>query len=551
MYSAIDTLWVLIGAVLVFFMQAGFAMVESGFTRRKFSTEIIMKNLLDFSLGAPLFWFIGFSLMFGMTKSGTTLPFIGVPDFFTRGNYDSSYPTLAFLIFQTVFCATSATIVSGAVAERTKFSAYFFISMIISALVYPISGHWIWGGGFLSTAGFHDFAGSTAVHMVGGVAAIIAAKKIGPRLGKYDAEGKARAIPGHSITIGALGVFILWFCWFGFNGCSTLSLTGDDTLKTVSNIFITTNLAACLGALGAMAFTWIKYKKPDATMMCNGALAGLVAITAGCDIVSPVSAAIIGLIAGIVVVVSVEVIDSKVKIDDPCGAFSVHGVCGALGTILTGVFATEGGLLYTGSFDLLFVQTKGVVIVILWVVAAFTPLLLLVDKFVGLRLPADEELGEIELTESELETNYGELVSPKAAQTVEVMEDGTVIPSLDSTKAPLTKVVVVTNPNKFQVLLKALNKIGITGITLTHVSGCGMQKGFNEYYRGVPLEMNLLPKIKVEIVIAKVPLSLAIDTIKRTLHTGKYGDGKIFVYDVKSVVKVRTGEVDYQALQDS
>lgn len=325
MFSSVDTMWVLIGAALVFFMQAGFAMVETGFTRAKNAGNIVMKNLMDFCIGTPVFWVLGFGLMFGTDLGG----FIGLPDLFVQGNYDSTFPTMAFLIFQTVFCATAATIVSGAMAERTKFSAYCLYSLAISAVVYPISGHWIWGGGWLSQLGFHDFAGSTAVHMVGGVAALIGAKMVGPRIGKYGKDGKPRAILGHSLTLGALGVFILWFCWFGFNGCSTVSATGDESLLSMSNIFVTTNLSAAVATLAVMIITWVRYKKPDVSMTLNGSLAGLVAVTAGCDMVNPFGAACIGLIAGFVVVFGIEFIDKKLKIDDPVGAIGVHGLCGA------------------------------------------------------------------------------------------------------------------------------------------------------------------------------------------------------------------------------
>ena len=323
MYSSVDTIWVLLGAALVFFMQAGFAMVETGFTRAKNAGNIVMKNMMDLSLGTIVFWVVGFGLMFGKDING----FIGIPDFFVQGDYsgEGSYPSYAYLIFQTVFCATAATIVSGAMAERTKFISYCFYSVIISAIIYPISGHWIWGGGWLAEMGFHDFAGSTAVHMVGGVAALLGAKILGPRIGKYDKDGKVNAIPGHSLTLGAMGVFILWFAWFGFNGCSTVSATGDETLVSMGSIFVTTNMAAAAASTATMIFTWLRYGKPDVSMTLNGALAGLVAITAGCDVVTPAGACAIGVIAGIVVVLVIEFVDQKLRIDDPVGASGVHG----------------------------------------------------------------------------------------------------------------------------------------------------------------------------------------------------------------------------------
>ncbi len=345
--SAINTVWVLIGAALVFFMQAGFAMVEAGFTRAKNSGNIIMKNLLDLAIGTVIYWFIGFGIMFG---SGTV---IGTIDFFITGNYDNILPDgvsiWTYVIFQTVFCATSATIVSGAMAERTKFSAYCIYSAVISLIIYPMSGHWIWGGGWLAQLGFHDFAGSTAVHMVGGVAALVGAKMLGARIGKYDKDGNSRAIPGHNIVIGALGVFILWFCWFGFNGCSTVNMEGDN-IALAGRIFMNTNLSAAVASVTTMIFTWIRYRKPDVSMTLNGALAGLVGITAGCDMVSPAGAALIGLVCGIVIVLAVEFIDRKCKIDDPVGAISVHGVCGMLGTVMTGLLSESEGLFYGKGF---------------------------------------------------------------------------------------------------------------------------------------------------------------------------------------------------------
>ncbi len=555
MYSSIDTLWVLLGAVLVFFMQAGFAMVETGFTRAKNSGNIIMKNLMDFSLGTIVFYVIGFGLMFGSGK------FVGQLDFFVKGDYSGSYPTYAFLIFQTVFCATAATIVSGAMAERTKFSSYCIYSVIISALIYPISGHWIWGGGWLAEMGFHDFAGSTAVHMVGGVAAIIGAKILGPRIGKYDKEGNPKAIPGHSLTLGALGVFILWFCWFGFNGGSTVSLSGDDTILSAAKIFITTNLAAAVAATAAMAVTWIKYKKPDVSMTLNGALAGLVGITAGCDAVTPFGAIIIGLLSGIVVVYAVEFVEKKLKIDDPVGAFSVHGVCGALGTILVGFFATDGGLLYGGGTSLLTVQVIGVASVIAWVTITMTIVFLVIKKTVGLRVTEKEEIAGLDLEEHGLDNAYADFmpIVTGAGTPIDLDEEGIptteikkAVPVVDkrTTKADLTKVVIVTKRSKFPELKKALHDIEVTGLTLTNVMGCGMQKGVTEMYRGTPVDMTLLPKIKVEVVVSKVPVSTVVETVKKVLYTGHYGDGKMFIYNVDNVIKVRTGEEGYDALQD-
>ena len=552
MYSSLDTIWTLLGAVLVFFMQAGFAMVETGFTRAKNAGNIIMKNLLDFAIGTVVFWFIGFGLMFAGDGA-----LIGGLDLFIRGDYSSSIPTFTFVIFQTVFCATSATIVSGAMAERTKFSSYCIYSLIISALIYPISGHWIWGGGFLSQLGFHDFAGSTAVHMVGGIAALVGAKILGPRIGKYSKDGKAHAIPGHSLTLGALGVFILWFCWFGFNGCSTVSMTGDEILLSASNIFMTTNIAAASSTIVAMIVTWIKYKKPDVSMTLNGALSGLVAITAGCDMVSPAGAFFIGVISGFVVVFAVEFIEKKLKIDDPVGAISVHGVCGALGTILTGLFALDGGLFYGGGFKFLGTQILGVLCVILWVLVTMTLVFLAIKKTVGLRVSAEEEILGLDKLEHGLESSYADFMlvdndtSPSTSSiSPDFVDTVPAVYNTSNTDSKMSKVVIITNQDRFDALKLALDKLGITGMTVTNVLGYGMQKGSTNYYRGTPVEITLLPKLKVEIVVCKIPVATLINVVKKTLYTGKIGDGKIFVYPVENVIKIRTNEEGYDALQD-
>ncbi len=553
MYSAVDTIWVLLGAALVFFMQAGFAMVETGFTRAKNAGNIIMKNMMDFALGTLVFWIFGFGIMF----AGSGLLFGGF-DFFITGDYSSSMPSSAFIIFQTVFCATAATIVSGAMAERTKFSSYCIYSVIISAFIYPVSGHWIWGGGWLAQLGFHDFAGSTAVHMVGGVAALIGAKILGPRIGKYSKSGKVRAIPGHSLTLGALGVFILWFCWFGFNACSTVSMTGDDAIKSAADIFVTTNIAAAAAAAVVMVITWIRYKKPDVSMTLNGALAGLVAITAGCDMVSPIGAFFIGLISAFVVVFGIEFVEKILKIDDPVGAVGVHGMCGAVGTILTGFFAIEGGVLYGGGFNFLGVQTLGVLSVIAWVGVTMTVVFIVIKKTVGLRVSKSEELAGLDIEEHGLLSSYADFIPMPMGtdfkpSSYEIMVNpNAAIPVMNNSKpdAKMAKVVIVTKQSKFETLKNALDQIGITGMTVTQVLGCGMQKGGEEFYRGVAIETTLLPKVKIEIVICKVPLQLLLKTVKEALYTGNLGDGKIFIYDVVNVIKVRTGEEGYDALQD-
>ena len=390
--KAIDTIWVLLAAVLVFFMQAGFAMVEAGFTRAKNVGNIIMKNFMDFSIGSIIFWLVGFSIMFGDDLGG----FIGHANFFFTKSYGNDIPDLAVLIFQTVFAATAATIVSGAMAERTKFSTYLMFSLVITAIIYPISGHWVWGGGWLAEMGFHDFAGSTVVHSVGGWAALAGAMIIGPRIGKYN--GKAKAIPGHNMVLGALGVFILWLGWFGFNPGSTLAASGDN-VYAIASIFVTTNLSAAAGAVATMFVTWKKYKKPDLSMTLNGALAGLVAITAGCDIVSPGGAIIIGLIAGIAVIFGIELLDQRLKIDDPVGAITVHGINGALGTLLVGLFATEGGLLYGGGIKLLGIQAIGVVTVGAWAFGMAFILFTVLKKTVGLRVSEQEEREGLDIHE--------------------------------------------------------------------------------------------------------------------------------------------------------
>ncbi len=564
MYSAENTIWVLIAAALVFFMQAGFAMVETGFTRAKNAGNIVMKNLMDFSLGTPIYWLLGFGIMFGGSSA-----LIGGFDPMVKGDYSSILPSgvplMAFLIFQTVFCATAATIVSGAMAERTKFSSYCIYSMVISAVIYPVSGHWIWGGGWLAQLGFHDFAGSTAVHMVGGVAAFIGAKILGPRIGKYDKNGKSKAIPGHSLTLGALGVFILWFCWFGFNGGSTVSATGDDVLVSMGSIFVTTNLAAAVATVTVMCITWLRYKKPDVSMTLNGSLAGLVAITAGCDLVTPFGAAIIGIIAGFVVVFGIEFIDKKLKVDDPVGAVGVHGLCGAAGTLLVGLFAQGDGLFYGGGVSLLLIQFTGVVSVLAWVAVTITITFQIIKHTIGLRVSKEEEITGLDIEEHGLTSAYADFMptvdvvseiqkTPAPAftvpveQAVPVSKVGYSGPGTDGSK--LTTIVIVAKQSKFEALKQAMNAIGVTGMTVTNVLGCGMQKGATEYYRGVPLEMNLLPKVKIEITVCKVPVETVVEEAKKALYTGNIGDGKIFVYDVEDVVKVRTGETGCAALQD-
>ena len=528
-----------------------------------------MKNLMDFCIGTPAFWLVGFGLMFG---SGTAL--FGTIDPLIMGDYShilpEGVPLWAFAVFQTVFCATSATIVSGAMAERTKFSAYCIYSAAISLIIYPISGHWIWGGGWLSQLGFHDFAGSTAVHMVGGICAMIGAAILGPRIGKYDKNGKPHAILGHNITFAALGAFILWFCWFGFNGASTVGMDSDSLMETAGRVFFNTNLSASVACCATLIVTWIRYKKPDVSMTYNAALAGLVGITAGCDAVSSLGAAIIGVICGVVVVFAVEFFDKVAKIDDPVGAISVHCVCGALGTLLTGFFATgvttEKGLFYGGGFHFLGVQCLGVISVAAYVAIVITIVFLAIKHTIGLRADKEDELAGLDVSEHGLLTAYaGFAMLPDttvsdadAKAPVQVTGDVAMAEAVTVKKMPIfddempkfTKIEIICKESRFEALKAAMMDIGITGMTVSHVLGCGVQKGKPEYYRGIQVEANLLPKIQVDIVVSKVPVRRVIDTAKRVLYTGHIGDGKIFVYDVENVVKVRTGEEGYDALQD-
>ena len=562
-YSPANTIWVLLGAALVFFMQAGFAMCEAGFTRAKNTGNILMKNLMDFCIGTPLYWLIGFGIMFG---TGTAL--FGWIDPFIMKDYSSvlpaGVPLWAYAIFQTVFCATSATIVSGAMAERTRFSAYCLYSAAISLFIYPVSGHWIWGGGWLAEIGFHDFAGSTAVHMVGGVCALIGAKMLGPRIGKYGKDGKPKAILGHNLSIAALGVFILWFCWFGFNGASTVGMDSDELIVTAGVVFFNTNLAAALATLVTMIFTWVRYGKPDVSMTFNAALAGLVGITAGCDAVDPFGAAVIGICCGFAVVLSVGFFDRIAKIDDPVGAISVHGVCGALGTILTGFFAigrsTMKGVFYGGGFRFLGIQFLGVLATIAWTGIVITIVFALIRKTIGLRADSADEVMGLDRSEHGLPTAYaGYAMMPDSsyeeAGPAAVAEPAEEAPAVRKAKekapdAPVyTRVQIICRPASLESLKTAMNKIGITGMTVTNVMGYGIQKGKPEYYRGMPVDVMLLPKVQVDIVVSKIPVRQVIDTARAVLYTGHIGDGKIFVYDVENVVRVRTGEEGYDALQ--
>lgn len=553
--------WFLIGAALVFFMQGGFAMVETGFTRSKNAGNIIMKNLMDFCIGTVVFMVIGFSLMMG---ENYLFGLIGVPDFQIFTDY-SNFPWSSF-VFNLVFCATAATIVSGAMAERTKFSAYCIYSAVISLVIYPIEAGWVWnGGGWLFNMGYIDFAGSSAIHMVGGIMSFIGAAILGPRIGKYTRDPKtgkkiSRAIPGHSITLGALGVFILWFGWYGFNGAAALSV------EQMGTIFATTTIAPGVATVVTMLFTWIKNGKPDVSMSLNGALAGLVAITAPCAAVDGLGATIIGFVAGILVVVAVEFIDLKLHIDDPVGAIAVHGVNGIWGTLAVGLFATTSapgatvdGLFYGGGFTQLGTQAIGILAIAAWTIVTSLILFAIIKKTNGLRVSAEEEIQGLDIKEHGLASAYGDfMIAVPLADMGEASVPSGAVPADVAVSvvnnahpdAKMTKVTIITNQNKFSALQSALDSIGITGITVTNVMGYGMQKGHPVKYRGVEMETKLLPKVQVDIVICKVPTDVLVSTVKKALYTGNVGDGKIFVFDVENVIKVRTGEEGYAALQD-
>ena len=553
--------WFMIGALLVFFMQCGFAMVETGFTRAKNAGNIIMKNLMDFCIGTVVFSLLGFGLMM---SEDYVAGFIGVPNLNMFTNW-MNFDWNSFVL-QLVFCATAATIVSGAMAERTKFSAYCVYSAIISLVVYPIEAGWVWNGqGWLAQLGCIDFAGSIVIHMVGGISALVGAIILGPRIGKYGKNGKVNAIPGHSITLGALGVFILWFAWYGFNGAAA-----EDGAR-LGQILLTTTIAPAVATVTTMLFTWIKNGKPDVSMCLNASLAGLVAITAGCADVDAIGAAVIGLVSGILIVVAVEFVDIKLKIDDPVGAFSVHGVNGMWGGLAVGLFATGNGqngitgLSYGGGFAQLGKQALGIVTIVAWTVVCMIIVFTIIKKTVGLRVTKDEEMKGLDICEHGLISAYADFMpigvgtasldetfdvdsNVPVTQAVPVQLAGKYDMATDGTK--ITKIDILLKQSKLEALKEEMDKLGITGMTVSQVLGCGAQKGKAEYYRGVAIESNLLPKMKVEIVVCKVPVKAVVDAAVKALYTGHIGDGKIFIYDVEDVVKVRTGETGYDAMQD-
>ena len=552
--SEVFGVWFLIGAALVFWMQAGFAMVEAGFTRAKNTGNILMKNLMDFCIGTVMFILIGFGLFLGEDLVGL----IGKPgfDIFTDyANFDWSN-----FVFNLVFCATTATIVSGAMAERTRFLSYCVYSAVISAVIYPIEAHWTWGGGWLAQIGFHDFAGSNCIHMVGGICALIGAAILGPRIGKFvkDSNGKitkVNAFPGHNLPLGCLGVFILWLGWYGFNGAAATSV------EELGSIFVTTTIAPSIATVVCMIFTWVKYGKPDVSMCLNASLAGLVGITAGCANVDAVGATIIGLVDGILVVIVVEFIDQKLKIDDPVGAVAVHGCNGLWGTVAVGLFDYNNGLFYGGSFHQLGVQVLGVVCIAAYAAVAMTIVFTILKHTVGLRVTAEEIMG-LDIAEHDLASAYADFLPISATtmggvttETIDVtdLRDKKLAPVIGGAKETggrYTKLTIMCKEDRFAILKDAMSQIGVTGMTVSHVMGCGTQKGKTGQYRGVKIDMNLLPQLQVDIVVSTVPPELVVEAAKKALYTGEYGDGKIFLYDVENVVRIRTNETGIAALDN-
>ena len=571
--------WFLIGAALVFWMQAGFAMCESGFTRAKNAGNIIMKNLMDFCIGTVMWFICGASLLLGENVLGG---FVGGLNFDVFSGY-SNFDYSAF-VFNLVFCATTATIVSGSMAERTKFSSYCIYSAVISAIIYPIEAHWTWGGGFLAEWGFHDYAGSNCIHMVGGICALIGASMLGPRIGKFEKDKngkvtKVNAFPGHNLVIAALGVFILWLGWYGFNGAAATDI------PTLGSVFLTTTVAPAVATVVCMIFTWIKYGKPDVSMCLNASLAGLVAITAPCDVTDCAGAAIIGAVAGLLVVFGVWFCDHVIHVDDPVGAVAVHMLNGIWGTLAVGLFATDTapgfalagigkGLFYGGGIDQLIKQFGGMAVTAAWTAVTITITFLIIKAVIGLRVSEEEEITGLDETEHGLPSAYSGFSLMDMSNTLDVNENTNLgvdeydkaseamkkasVPVVNASavvqgtplESGMNKVVIVTKLSRYDKLKKALNNLGVTGMTVTQVTGCGIQKGAGQMYRGVEMDMTLLPKIKLEVVVSNIPVDSVVETVKKTLYTGKIGDGKIFVYPVSRVVKIRTGEEDFAALQD-
>lgn len=550
------SVWYLLGAVLVFFMQCGFAMVETGFTRAKNAGNIIMKNLMDFCIGTVVFFVLGYGIM---NSENYFFGLIGRPEYqmFTDfANFDWSN-----FFFQLVFCATAATIVSGAMAERTKFSTYCIYSAVISAIVYPIEAGWVWNSaGWLAKLGYVDFAGSSVIHMVGGIASVIGAAMLGPRIGKYtkgkDGKVVVNAFPGHSITLGALGCFILWFAWYGFNGAAA----SDPT--QLAQILGTTTIAPAVATFACMLFTWIRNGAPDVSMCLNASLAGLVGITAGCANVDALGATIIGLVDGILVVIAVEFIDQKLKIDDPVGAVAVHGCNGLWGTVAVGLFDYNNGVFYGGGFHQLGVQVLGVVCIAAYTAVAMTIVFTILKHTIGLRVSAEEEIMGLDIAEHDLASAYADFLPISATtmggvttETIDVtdLRDKKLAPIIGGAKEAggrYTKLTIMCKEDRFAILKDAMSQIGVTGMTVSHVMGCGTQKGKTGQYRGVKIDMNLLPQLQVDIVVSTVPPELVVEAAKKALYTGEYGDGKIFLYDVENVVRIRTNETGIAALDN-
>lgn len=553
MIMSADTIWIAICTVLVFFMQTGFAMLETGFTRKKNSCNVIMKNIMDFAVGSIFYWILGFGIMFGATTG-----VVGVIDLFSNGDCSAASQTIpqpVFMAWQLVFCATSATIVSGAMAERTAFKSYLIYSAVMSAVVYPISGCWIWNAnGWLAQLGFHDFAGGTAVHLLGGSAAFAGAAVLGARIGKYDKKKKSRAILGQNIPLAALGAFILWVSWFGFNGGSVVTSESGFDLVAIGSVFMNTILSSSACAVSAMIITWVRYGKSDITMTLNGIVAGIVAVTAGADQLPHYAALLVGVGAAFVMIYGIEFIDHICKVDDPVGAISVHGLCGAFGTIMTGVFSVEKGVIYTGRFNFLGVQLIGVLSVAVYGLAAMTLLFVILKHTVGIRVSEKAEIMGLDRSEHGWQSNVtddliSDLSDGNAKSVTQIDLSKPIDRSAYKADGKIRKVVILMNSSKFESLKDALDEIDITGMTVTNVNGCGIQKGSTDYYRGSEAKSHLLPKIKVEIVISTVPLGFLVDTVKRVLYSGNIGDGKIFVYEVENVIKIRTDEEGKMALE--
>ena len=571
--------WFLIGAALVFWMQAGFAMCEAGFTRAKNTGNIIMKNLMDFCIGTVVFILIGFGLLLGEDLAGI----IGKPGFDIFTNY-AEFDWSNF-VFNLVFCATTATIVSGSMAERTKFLSYCVYSAVISAIIYPIEAHWTWGGGFLAQMGFHDFAGSNCIHMVGGISALVGAAILGPRIGKFERDSsgkvtKVNAFPGHNLVAASLGVFILWLGWYGFNGAACTSV------EQLGSVFVTTTIAPALATVTCMVFTWVKYGKPDVSMCLNASLAGLVAITAPCDVTDAFGAIVIGIVAGLLVCFGVWFLDYKLHVDDPVGAVSVHCLNGIWGTLAVGLFATNSapgysiadaagnemvGLFYGGGLKLLGIQFVGMFSTAAWTVITITITFFLIKAIIGLRVTEEEEILGLDSTEHGLASAYSGFAIMDVSNTLnmsvnentdlgvseydnasQVQKDAAVkvVTAPVPNTSGIHKVVIIAKLSRYDKLRKAMNALGVTGMTVTQVMGCGVQKGSGEMYRGVEMDATLLPKIKLEVVVSKIPVEDVIEAAKRTLYTGHIGDGKIFVYSLDNVVKIRTGEEGAAALAD-